>query len=147
LAGEHDEEPSHNIKILIVDDQPDILLTFKAVLEQHGYYVKTFDKPARALEHLKDPSSPIHYDLIITDYRMPGGISGLDLAKAIKDHDVTKNKRTKILLVTAYENGSSYNGFSEALASGLINEIIPKPVQNSKLIAVIEKIFLHNNHH
>lgn len=69
---------SSNVKILLVDDQPDILLTFQTILEQHGYYVKTFDKPVSALEHLRDPTAGIKYNLVIIDYRMPGGISGLD---------------------------------------------------------------------
>jgi FixJ family two-component response regulator len=79
---------------------------------------------------------------------MPGGISGLDLAKSIRDHDMTigKSRKTKILLVTAYENDISYLGLSKALQSGIIDEIIQKPVSNGDLISVIEKMFLHNNH-
>jgi CheY-like chemotaxis protein len=146
-AGERNNN-NNNIKILLVDDQPDILSTFKAILEQHGYYVKTFDDPAQALDHLRASSPAIQYDLVITDYRMPGGISGLDLAKSIRDHDMTigKSRKTKILLVTAYENDISYLGLSKALQSGIIDEIIQKPVSNGDLISVIEKMFLHNNH-
>jgi CheY-like chemotaxis protein len=98
---------------------------------------------------LKGSTTAIRYDLVITDYRMPGGISGLDLAKAIRDHDVSigKSRKTKIILITAYENDTSYLGFSKALQAGLIDDIIQKPVSNDDLIAVIEKVFLHNNNH
>jgi FixJ family two-component response regulator len=41
---------------------------------------------------------------------------------------------------------SSMSEFSEALKSGMIDEIIQKPVPNDRLITVIEKSFLHNNH-
>lgn len=91
---------SNNIKIriLVVDDEPDILLTLKAILEGRGHYVKTFDNPAEALNHLRSSSSnnngdTRYYDLVITDYRMPNScISGSDLAKRVRAYK-KKNKR------------------------------------------------------
>ena len=129
----------------MIDDEPDILLMLKSVLEQQRYYVRTFDKPIQALEHFRDTS--IQYDLIITDYRMPGGMSGLDFARAIKDHDAASGKRSKIkiLMITAYETSETSSAFSHALQSHLIDEIIQKPISNSELIVIIEKTFLHNN--
>jgi DNA-binding NtrC family response regulator len=129
------------VRILVVDDEPDILLTLNAVLSGHGHYVKTFDNPAEALSHLTS-SEVTPYDLVITDYRMPGGISGLDLAKRVKEH--TKRK-TKVFLITAFDI-SSLPEFGEALTSETVDEIIQKPIPNDKLIAIIEKSFLHNNH-
>jgi CheY-like chemotaxis protein len=41
------------IRIVVVDDEPDILLTLNAVLSGRGHYVKTFDNPAEALSHLQ----------------------------------------------------------------------------------------------
>jgi DNA-binding NtrC family response regulator len=60
------------IRILVVDDEPDILLGLNALLERRGHYVKTFDKAASALEHLA--SDCAQYDFVITDYRksIPG---------------------------------------------------------------------------
>jgi DNA-binding NtrC family response regulator len=73
---------------------------------------------------------------------MPGGISGLDLAKRIKEH----TRKTKLFLMTAFDV-SSLPEFSEALNSEMVDEIIQKPIPNDKLIAIIEKnFFLHNNH-
>ncbi len=83
-----------------------------------------------------------HYDLVITDYRMPGGISGLDLAKRVKEHT---RRKTKVFLMTAFDV-SSLPEFSEVLKSQIIDEIIQKPISNDKLIAIIEKNFLHNDH-
>ena len=135
----------NDIKVLIIDDETDILLTLKAILELHRYDVSVFDKPIQALKHLKETA--IHYDLIITDYRMPGSISGLDLAREIRDHGgiMNKSKKTKILLITAYETGSGSSNFLEAIKSGLIDGVIQKPVSNEKLITEIEKIILHSN--
>jgi two-component system cell cycle response regulator CpdR len=127
------------IRILVVDDEPDILLGLNALLTGRGHYVKTFDKPAQALEHLT--SGVARYDLVIADYRMPGGISGVDLAKQVKE----RTSETKVFLMTAFDV-SSLQEFTEAVNSEIVDETIQKPIPNDKLIAVIEKNFLHNNH-
>jgi CheY-like chemotaxis protein len=141
------------------------------LLESRGYYVQTFDEPARALEHLA--SEDVHYDLVITDYRMPGGISGLDLAKQVNEYvrrrktkgetedeqeglaatrgtrSRGKKRDTKVFLMTALDitSLSQLNTFelNEAAMSKIVDEIILKPIPNDKLIALIEKNFSSNN--
>ena len=144
------------IRILVVDDEPDILFTLDAVLSEQGHYVKTFDNPVEALSHLTRSSSnnngvvTPYYDLIITDHRMPGsGITGLDLAKQVKEYYTTKRTKTKVFLMTASINAWLLpEEFIAALKPELVDEIIQKPVSNDKLIAVIEKGFLdkHKDH-
>ncbi len=143
------------LRILVVDDEPDILLTVNAILEGRGHYVKTFDNPAEALSHLTSSTSnnngattPYYYDLVITDHRMPGsGMSGLDLAKRVKEHNTAKRKRkTKVFLMSGSFNVSSLpEEFIQALKSEIVDEFIQKPISNDKLIAIIEKSFLSNN--
>ncbi len=128
------------IRILIVDDEPDVLLGLNALLVGQGHSVKTFDRPSLALGEILTKAT--QYDLLITDYRMPGGLSGLDLAKQAKTRSRGK---TKVFLMTAFDV-SSLPEFSEALKLQMIDEIVQKPVPNDKLIATIEKSFLHNNH-
>jgi DNA-binding NtrC family response regulator len=127
------------VRILVVDDEPDILLAISSILGRRGHYVKTFDKPRSALEHLA--SECARYDLVITDYRMPGGISGLDLAKTAKK----EARKTKVFLMTAFDI-SALSEVDEMLRSQIVDKILQKPIPNDKLIAVIEKSFLHNNH-
>jgi DNA-binding NtrC family response regulator len=91
--------------------------------------------------HLTDSNKDSHYDLVITDYRMPGGISGLDLAKRVKEHT---RRKTKVFLMTAFDT-SSLPEIDEALESETVDEILQKPIPNDKLIAIIEKSFLHSN--
>ena len=145
------------LRILVVDDEPDILFTLDAVLSEQGHYVKTFDNPTEALSHLRSSSNnnnngvvTPYYDLIITDHRMPGsGITGLDLAKQVKEYFTTKRTKTKVFLMTASINAWSLpEEFIAALKPEIVDEIIQKPVSNDKLIAVIENNFLNttNNH-
>ena len=141
------------IRILVVDDEPDILLGLSSLLERLGHCVKTFDDPAQALEHIA--SGDVHYDLVITDYRMPGGISGLDLAKRVKEHETRKGgrggrRKTKVFLMSAFDIMSlpelNEPELNEAAKSEIVDEIIQKPIPNDKLIAIIESNFLHNDH-
>jgi CheY-like chemotaxis protein len=144
---------SNNIKIriLVVDDEPDLLLTLKAILEGRGHYVKTFDNPAEALNHLtnrgnNNSGDTPYYDLVITDYRMPGsGISGSDLAKRVKEH--TRRKTSVYLMSGSFNESSLPEEFIQASKSGIVDEFIQKPFSNDKLIAIIEKNFSHNKNH
>ncbi len=135
------------LRILVVDDEPDILLTVNTILEGRGHYVKTFDNPAEALSHLTSSTSnnngvnAPYYDLVITDHKMPGsGMSGLDLAKRVKDHDTRTRQRTKVFLMSASLNLSSLpEEFIEGLKPEIVDEFIQKPISNDKLIAIVEK--------
>ena len=132
------------LRILVVDDEPDILLGLNALLRRQSHYVKTIDNSLEALNHLTSNNGAISYDLVITDYRMPGGISGLDLAKWVKERT---RRKTKVFLMTAFDM-SSVPEFGEALESKIIDELVQKPIPNDKLISIIEKSFLqHNKNH
>jgi CheY-like chemotaxis protein/class 3 adenylate cyclase len=74
----------HPANILIVDDEPDTLFTYKSILSAEGYNVQDFSDPQEALKHfvqLPDPSS--YYKLVILDIRMPG-LNGLQLFYRIR---------------------------------------------------------------
>jgi len=137
------------IRILVVDDEPDILMTLNAILEGRGHYVKTFDNPAEALNHLTSSTNngdTSYYDLVITDYRMPGsGISGSDLAKRVKEH--TRRKTRVFLMSGSFNESSLPEEFIRALKSEIVDEFIQKPFSNDKFIAIIEKRFSHNRNH
>jgi DNA-binding response OmpR family regulator len=75
-------------RILIVDDDPDITLTFKVGLD--GYYydkrrfeVYTYNNPTAALSEFK----PNFYDLLLTDINMPH-MSGFELCEKVLELDV-----------------------------------------------------------
>jgi DNA-binding response OmpR family regulator len=78
-------------RILIVDDDPDLTLTFKAALEEDyhdndnkiRFEVYTYNNPAVALSEFK----PNFYDLLLTDINMPG-INGFELCQKILCLDV-----------------------------------------------------------
>jgi YesN/AraC family two-component response regulator len=66
---------------MLVDDEPDITLTFKISLESAGLFeVYTFNEPLRALVNFKAH----FYDLVLTDIKMPK-VNGSDFSQMIKE--------------------------------------------------------------
>ena len=54
-------------KILLVDDEPDLTMTFKAILQGVGFAVDIYENPLVALSNFR----PHYYDLVILDIKMP----------------------------------------------------------------------------
>jgi two-component system, OmpR family, response regulator ChvI len=54
-------------RILIVDDEPDIISVFKIILDENGFRVDSFNDPIIALSNFR----PGSYDLVILDIKMP----------------------------------------------------------------------------
>jgi class 3 adenylate cyclase len=85
-------------RIMIIDDEPDTLLTYKSMLEgEAAFEVETYASSQDALQNLFTKGTSF-YDLIITDIRMPQP-NGLQLYNIIK----SLNKQTRVLLITAYD--------------------------------------------
>src|SRR6478735_3855593 len=81
-------------RILIVDDEPNIRSGLALALEEESYQVSTAQDASEALALFQR----VPYQLVITDLRMPGPLSGLDLVREIK-HGWPE---TLILVITAH---------------------------------------------
>ena len=121
-----------NKRILIVDDESDVNLTLKMVLEENGFKVDSFTDPLLALENFKGESET--YDMLILDVRMPD-MNGFELYKEIKKID----DKVKVCFLTAGE--MDYEQFEKELFSALDeNCFIQKPIQNETLIKRLNRI-------
>ncbi|MGB7954225.1 MAG: response regulator, partial [Candidatus Nitrosopolaris sp.] len=78
-----DKEKNNKKKILIVDDETDVCLTLKVVLEGNGFKVDTFVDPILALENFKSS----RYDLLVLDIKMPV-MNGFQLYAQMKKIDL-----------------------------------------------------------
>jgi DNA-binding response OmpR family regulator len=81
-------------RVVIVDDEQDILDTLGRGLKARGYDVSLFQDPAQALFDYR----PGKYDFHIIDIRMPG-MSGFDLARQIWQQD----PKATVCFLTAFE--------------------------------------------
>ncbi len=82
-------------KILLVDDEPDICLTFKEGIERcKGYSVDAFERPREALQNFRAGK----YELVLLDVKLPE-MNGFQLYSEMKKID----SHIKALFVTAAE--------------------------------------------
>ncbi len=84
-----------NKRILIVDDEKDVGMTLKLILENYGFDIDCFTDPALALEKFR----PNLYDLTILDIRMPK-INGFELYHQLKSRD--SNMKTLFISALSY---------------------------------------------
>ena len=129
LLQDKDEisEPSkqNSVNVLIVDDDRDILFTYKSILSAAGYNVEAFADSNEALSHFKQ-RDPSYYDLIITDIRMPK-LNGFQLYQKLKESKTD----IKVLFTTAFE----VNGYMlDAIPDIKDSDIISKPVEEEDFV-------------
>jgi two-component system response regulator GlrR len=86
--------PSGPPRILVVEDQEDVRLMLMTVLQMEGYQVREAGNALEGLEALRAR----RYDLVLTDYAMPGGTGTWMLQQAARDGRLD---RTPALVVTA----------------------------------------------
>ncbi|HKR74382.1 MAG TPA: response regulator [Candidatus Nitrosocosmicus sp.] len=114
-------------KVLLVDDEDDITLSFKRILEFNGFEVDAYNDSTLALTEFKAN----YYDIALIDIKMPR-LDGFDLYKKIKEID----KTLKIYFLTASE--AYYQQYREKDYEKLDRELfIQKPIEFEELIKKI----------
>ena len=118
-------------KILVVDDEVEVLNVFERFLDQLGYDPEVLDKWEEALERFQDE----HFDLVILDVHMPGK-DGFHLAKEMKDIKPDQ----KILMITGLSAGDAYQYLSSLDEEFDVNEVLYKPFTMKKVKKILTKI-------
>ncbi len=126
--------------IMVVDDEPDTVLTYKLLLSAEGYNIQAFTDPQEALKHfvqLPDPSS--YYQLVLLDIRMPR-LNGLQLFYRIK----AISPATKIMFASALDIAEE---LTSILPGVKYDDFIKKPLKReyfvSKINSVLETSTVH----
>src|SRR5579884_1058318 len=120
---------NHLRNIMIVDDNEDMLLTFKAFLSSEQYSVDTFSDAEMALEHF-ERQGPCYYHLCILDIRMPY-MNGLQLYQKLKSisHDV------RIMFVSALDAAEELVSLLEINSM----DIMRKPLSKEKFVRCVKE--------
>jgi two-component system, OmpR family, response regulator ChvI len=117
-----------NPKILVVDDEPDFILTLRLGLEQNGFSVDTYEDPALALSQFKSN----YYDLIIIDVRM-AKMNGFELYQQIRK----KQNDVKTCFITAHE--TYYELLKNEFPKINVGCFLSKPIEIDVLVEKIRE--------
>ncbi len=123
-------------KILIVDDDPDILDALTMILEAKGYRVVSARDGLEGLANLKAENP----DLLILDLLMPK-MDGFAVLKELQDPRWSEFKDTPILILTSVREEASRRRYE--LETGLTldaDDYVEKPASPNVLVGKIEKL-------
>jgi CheY-like chemotaxis protein len=132
MNNKNDHYDKKNNKILLIDDEPDIIYSMKRVLENNNeFVVDSYTDPILALTNFK----PGSYDLILLDIKMPN-MNGFDLYQKMKKID----SNAKMCFLTAselfyeeYRRLDAYPSLDKAY-------FIQKPIRIEQLLGKLNEI-------
>ncbi|NQT30961.1 MAG: response regulator [Deltaproteobacteria bacterium] len=123
-------------KILVVDDDPDILEAISMILESQGYKVATARDGVEGLANLKAEKP----DLLILDLLMPK-MDGFAVCKELQDPRWAKYKGIPILILTSVREEASRRRYE--LETGLeldVDDYVEKPVSPDTLLERVGRL-------
>ena len=127
-------------RILIVDDEEDVRIALKQVLERAGYEVSVAASGNEGLEVMKQEGA----DLVITDVIMPG-VDGIATAKQIRE----KYRDTRIIVISGggrtapepYEpNAISTRSYLASASKAGADQTLTKPFDRDELLRVVKDL-------
>lgn len=117
--------PSHKGRVLLVDDEPQLLKAYARMLQAQGYEVETASDGAEAIEKF----SPGNFHAVLSDITMPS-MTGLQLLRAVRERDLD----VPFILITGEP---SVDTAIPALDYGALRYLV-KPVDPEELKSVVE---------
>ena len=128
-------------KILVVDDDPDIVEALKITLEANSYEVCSASNGTEGLEMVKSENP----DLIILDVMMDSQTEGFQVSYQLKstdpDSEYAKYSKIPIIMLTAiHEHTKSRFSLDKDGDYLPVEEFIEKPVQPKELLDKMKKL-------
>ncbi|MBD3272039.1 MAG: response regulator, partial [Elusimicrobia bacterium] len=118
-----------NARIMVIDDDEEILELFKVALERLGSIVETCNNGETAIQTIR--TSQVTYDIVYSDLDLPGK-NGVDIIREIKQID----PEIQTAIVTAFPDSKL---LTEAMQYGPLM-IVSKPIDGSKIYEVTRKL-------
>jgi DNA-binding NtrC family response regulator len=115
-------------KLLVVDDDADVVQVLKMGLVRNRFLVEAFINPEEALQSFK--SNAESYCLLLSDMRMPS-LSGIQIARKVKEI----NPNVRVVLMTAF--GIRDEEFAKVFPSSRVDCFLRKPITIRDLIIKI----------
>lgn len=115
-------------KILIVENELDVLHTFERGLTQNGFEIEGYEDPLKALEKFV----PNAYDVLILDIRMPT-MNGFELYRELRK----RGDKSIVFFITAFD--IYYEEFRKVFPDIDVRHFIKKPILIKELASTINR--------
>jgi|GEM_PF-2092903 len=120
--------PGGDERVLVVDDEPDLVEVVSRLLASLGYQVRGFGQSAEALRAFQE--RPDDFDLVLSDLTMPG-LTGLELAQAVRQ----VRPATPVVICTGFSDSL----IQEQARAAAVREVILKPLQRRELALAVRR--------
>jgi DNA-binding NtrC family response regulator len=118
-------------RILLIDDEEGMCRMMEAVLLDSGYAVKSYTRSYEAVEAFR----PGHFDLVVTDIKMPG-MDGIEVLQRLKE----KDPELPVIIISAY---ATVDTAIQALRRGA-HDMVTKPFEPEELLYRVKNALRHN---
>jgi signal transduction histidine kinase/CheY-like chemotaxis protein len=116
--------------ILLAEDDPVSAHLLRRLLEKRGATVRVVSDASAALALVRQSVTGTAFDAAILDKVLPGGMSGLDLARSIRSHENRASLGAMRIVCCSADFGPEETRL--ALAAGC-DDVMPKPVDPARL--------------
>ena len=121
-------------RILLIDDEDLIIISFHKLLTKSGYDVSVANTGMAALEMAEDEE----FDLVISDIRMPW-VNGIETVREIKQTlQVRQKKILGIIFITGYADKNLEEAAKEFSPAAYLH----KPIDIQYLLKTVQKVFV-----
>lgn len=117
-------------RILLVDDEEDLLFIMAGMLEAKGFNIDSYSDSRKALTFFKQNYRQI--DMVIADLTMPN-LGGMELAYELR----SLRRDIPIIISSGHSNELNKNNISDYG----INGFLPKPYDKKRLLSLVTKVF------
>jgi DNA-binding response OmpR family regulator len=123
-----------SIRVLLVEDDPLVIITVEEALTDGGFAVSTAADGAKAVSLLEAPDAD--YRALVTDVNLlPGGLTGWDVARRARE------LRADVPVV--YTTGEAADNWT---AMGVPNSVlVPKPFAPAQIITAVSQLLNQGN--
>ncbi len=118
------------MKILIVDDDVELVKAVKSTLSSVGHDVQSTNEPREGLKLIREQN----HDLIFLDLSMPE-FSGIDIINNLAEDNIVKEKKIVVMTASAVNDDELKN-----LVNLGVHSVLRKPVDIDTLLEKIEEV-------
>ena len=115
-----------SIKMLVIDDDDDVLESCRVIFTDEGYDVVTTNSPEQGLRLLSDS----HFDVVLCDWQMPK-FDGMDVVEEVD----SRSPDSAIVMISGHP---SVGRAAEAMKRGAM-DYLPKPFTPDEIVATVKK--------